>query len=190
MNDTGQHESVSTPHQNESARKVDKLKMASSVMSGSPDNHVIKNNGTSQIKTRFHTLIEQLDPSDSKSDSDDSILDFMEWDEILEPIPSLSQVVSRTHPQAASKFSNCNGTMSSELPCDQSCDLAQPVSSNVSGGHNYCENHMTSSRESHDQSWDIAPLTMSGPCPPNENGLIQVHVSEVHVCINTYTSFK
>ena len=63
--------------------------------------------------------------------------------------------------------------------CDQSHDRHPPELVEVNG--NLCGSHVTSSSGSHDPSWDIAPLRMSGPAQPNENGLILVHVSEVRV---------
>ena len=155
-----------------------------------------------QIQNRFRGLINELDPDDGNCDSDDSsILDYLEWERILDPVPSHSQLVSRGPSKFSKNYVDKESTTSSEcnaVSCDESRDQShdqtlpdvEEVELEVkSNGGDLCGSHVTSSSESHDHSWDIAPLGMSGPAQPNENGLILVHVSEVYMCMHTCTLY-
>ena len=148
----------------------------------SHDSHVTKEQESdSQVQNRFRGLINDLDPGDNQSDSDDSsITDFLEWEHVLDSVPSLSQVISS---QGTSEHANANRNTTREFlkkSCDQSHDRSrfQPEAV-LNGGVNSPESQIISRSESCDQSWDVAPLALSGPSPPNEFGLIPVQVSEV-----------
>ena len=172
-------------HQNKSVNGSVNHSHKPETPSRSCDSHVTEKAGTpdTQIQYRFRTLINELDPDDNKSDSDDSsILDYLEWERILDPVPSQSQVVSHG-PSKFSKEYEDKETECVMVSCDQSHDQTPSV---INGD---CGNHVTSSNESHDQLLDVAPLRVSGPPPPNENGLILVHISEVqyNTHIHTYT---
>ena len=131
----------------------------------------------SQVQNRFRGLINDLDPGDNRSDSDDSsIVDFLEWEQVLDSVPSLSQLVSHTSTHGPSDLR----TKCWKESCDESHDRARPGPRPWFDGEIDCHNSpMNSSSESHDQPWDVAPLLLSDPSPPNDFGLVQVHVSEV-----------
>ena len=182
-----------TPHQNGPIRTVDLPHHKDSIrrsgnhsnnIHGTPsksrDSHMTKEDDTpdTQIQNRFRGLINELDPDDNKSDSDESsVLDYLEWERILDPVPSHSQLVSR----GPSRFSKKYMEKENATSCDQSHDRRPPELVEMNG--DLCGSHVTSSSASHDPSWDIAPLRMSGPAQPNENGLILVHISEVRPCM-------
>lgn len=135
----------------------------------------------SQVQNRFRTLINDLDPGDNKSDSDDSsVVDFLEWEQVLDSVPSMSQLVSHTSTRGPSDLQ----TKCWKESHDESNDRAQPgPRPQFDGEIDSHKSPMNSSRESHDQPWDVAPLLLSDPSPPNDFGLIQVHVSEVYIVI-------
>ena len=176
----------------------------------SHDSHVIKGNGmpTFNVQNRFRHLINELDPNGNESDSDDaSIMDFFESEEVMDLVPSRSQIVSTQQSRFAHDMSVQN--MSSEsikLSHDQSCDVSHDQSqgitlkgdfgnsrkkllSSVSELDNFCWDVAPSvpsdgpapQDQSHDFCWDVAPVALSVPSPPNEFGLVRVHVSEVHI---------
>lgn len=190
---------TSSSRQNGPTRAIDHCYRNDSIRShgnkqGTPskscDSHMTKEDDTpdTQIQNRFRGLIDELDPDDSKYDSDDSsILDYLEWERILDPVPSHSQLISR----GPSKFSrvcmdkeNVSSPECNVVSCDESCDQSHDQTSSeveINGDLSHASD-VTLSSESHNQSWDFAPdrLRMSGPPQPNENGLVLVHVSEVH----------
>ncbi len=193
---------ASSPRQNGPVRTIDPSHHNNSIrrlgnhdnkLSKSCDSHMTKEDDTpdTQIQNRFRGLINELDPDDNKYDSDDSsILDYLEWERILDPVPSHSQLISR----GPSRFSkecmdkgNASSSESNAVSCDESCDQSHDQSSQevVEVNGDSCGSRVTSNSVSHDPSWDIAPLRMSGPAQPNENGLVLVHVSEV--CIHTHS---
>lgn len=138
----------------------------------------------SQVRNHFRSLIDDLDPTDNKSDSDDSsIMDFLEWEQVLDSVPSMSQLVSHPSAREASELrmnSQTTPLKCRKESCDESHDQARPEPRpRFDGEVDSYESHMNLSSESHDQLWDVAPLMLSGPSPPNEFGLIPVHVSEV-----------
>ena len=159
----------------------------------SHDSHMTEEDNTpdTQIQNRFRGLINELDPDDKKSDSDDSsILDYLEWERILDPVPSHSQLISHGPSRFSKQNTDSDKPSSSKCvstSCDESCDQSYDQNSPELEMNGDCESHVTLSSESHDQSWDIAPLRISGPPPPNENGLILVRVSEVRMFLYTHT---
>ena len=137
-------------------------------LSRSRDRHMTDT--PSNVKCRFHGLINELDPNDNMSDSDDSsIMDYMEWERVLDAVPSINQIVSRSAPSKFSEKCRMNGQNDSAQSPVASCDQS----------HDRLHHHMTSNDES--RCWDVAPLSLSGPPPQNDMGLVRAYVSEVLV---------
>ena len=136
-------------------------------LSRSRDCHMIDT--PSNVKNRFRGLINELDPDNNLSDSDDSsIMDYGEWERVLDSVPSVNQIVSRSAPSKFSEKYRVNGQNGSPQSPMVSCDQS----------HDHTHHHVTSNGES--LCWDMAPLSLSGPAPLNKMGLVRAHVSEVY----------
>ena len=183
-----QSPTTNSSHKNVPMRINPRLDHKQGTSSISCDSRVTEKDITpdTQIQNRFRSLINELDPDDKKSDSDDSsITDYLEWERILDPIPSQSQVVSHGPSRFSQKFKSEERVLSETFA--RSHDQAPPKTE-MNSDYMYVS-HVTSDAESCDQLWDIAPLRVSSPTPPNKNGLVLAYVSEVHVVACTpYTS--
>ena len=88
-----------------------------------------------QIQNHFRGLINELDPDDNKYDSDESsILDYLEWERILDPVPSHSQLVSRGPSRFSKEYMEKESVTSSEVSYDESYGIMMIEKSRGVGG--------------------------------------------------------
>ena len=145
------------------------------------DSHVTENNDTrmydGHVHNRFRGLIDKLQVDDASESGESSLMDYSEWEQMLGPLPSVSQLVSLGNSQAPPSLADGSQTapslerltISCDQSCDQSCDRLPHQNGDVHSQS--CEQNIS--------EWDVAPVVMSGASPPNKLGLIPAHVSEV-----------
>ena len=153
-----------------------------------------KNDGHDvRVQNRFRHLMDEL-RVDERSDSEESSLtEYSEWEKILGPIPSLSQIVSHSGIQTPASPNGNHATSSHESvsrdpPPHQnkhvySRDSEELYVSSSKGSHDQIQQHVSHGSHDHTQGWDVAPVVLSGPSPPNKYGLVRAHVSEVRMCV-------